>query len=118
MMPHIVRKVQGAEVKQITCGLMRKMTDSKDFQGMDFVHVTIKDSTKKHYHKKLTEVYFVLSGSIDVEIDGKTESLEKGNMIMIFPKTNHKSWKTSKEDAEILVACCPPWSEEDEILVE
>lgn len=116
-MPHIVRRVQDANPKQITCGLMRKLTDAKDFNGMDFVHVTIKNSTKKHYHKKLTEVYFVLKGSIDMKIDDKTEHLEKGHMIMIFPSTNHKAWKTSKEDAEILVACCPPWSEEDEIMV-
>jgi len=117
-MPYLIRKVKDADPEQITCGLMRKLTDSEDFKDMDFVHVTIKDSTKRHYHKKLTEVYFVLKGSIDVEIDGKTEHLEKGLMIMIFPNTNHKAWKTSEEDAEILVACCPPWAEEDEILVE
>lgn len=97
---------------------MRELTNSKDFQDMDLAHVTIKDSTKKHYHKKLTEVYYVLKGSIDVEIDGKTEHLEKGQMIMIFPNTKHKAWKTSEGDAEILVVCSPPWSEEDEILVE
>jgi len=117
-MPHLVRNIQGAEPKQITCGLMRKLTDAKDYKDMDFVHVTIKDSTKKHYHKKLTEVYYVLKGSIDVEIDGEIEHLEKGQMIMIFPGTNHKAWKTSKDDAELLVVCCPPWTEKDEILVE
>lgn len=117
-MPHIVRKVTDVNPSQITCGLMRKLTDASDFNGMDFVHVTITDSTKRHYHKKLTEVYFVLKGAIDIEIDGKTEHLEKGHMIMIFPNTNHKAWKISKADAEILVVCCPPWSEEDEILVD
>lgn len=106
-----------ADPVEITCGLMRKLTGPEDFKDMDFVHVTIKDSTKKHFHKKLTEVYFVLKGSIDVEVDNKIEHLEKGEMIMIFPKTNHMAWKTSKEDTEILVVCCPPWSENDEILV-
>ena len=117
-MPHLVRKVQDVDPRQITCGLMRKLTDAKDFKGMDFVHVTIKDSTKKHYHKKLTEIYYVLKGSIKVDVDNKIENLKEGQMIMIFPNTNHKAWKTSKEDAKLLVACCPPWSEEDEILVE
>lgn len=114
---HIVRKVEDSASREITCGIMKDLTSSEDFNEMDFVHVTIKDSTKKHYHKKLTEVYYVLKGSIDVEVDGKTEHLEKSSLIMIFPDTKHKAWKTSKEDAEILVACCPPWSEEDEILV-
>jgi mannose-6-phosphate isomerase-like protein (cupin superfamily) len=115
---HIVRDVNASEKKNITCGIMRKLTGSKDFSGMDFVHVTIRDSTKQHYHKKLTEVYYVLKGSINITVDGKTERLKPGQMIMIFPKTKHKATKTSKEDAEILVVCCPPWSEEDEILSE
>lgn len=117
-MTHIVRSVQDADSNQITCGIMRKLTDAKDSKGFDFVHVTITDPTKKHYHKKLTEVYFVLKGAIEVELDDKIEHLQKGEMIMVFPNTNHKAWKTSDEDAEILVVCCPPWTEEDEILVE
>jgi mannose-6-phosphate isomerase-like protein (cupin superfamily) len=117
-MPHLVKKVQSSSPTQITCGTMRKLTTSNDFKDMDVVHVTITDSTKKHYHKKLTEVYYVLKGSIDVEIDSKIEHLEKDQMIMIFPNTNHKAWKTSKENAEILVVCCPPWTEEDEMLIE
>jgi len=115
---HIVRKVSGSNPKKITCGIMRKLTKKEDFEGMDFVHITIKDSTKKHYHKKLTEVYYVLRGSIKVEIDGIIEHLDKDSLLMIFPKTRHKAWKTSKEDAELLVICCPPWAEEDEVLSE
>ena len=117
-MRYIIRKVEEANPRGITCGIMRDLTNSKDFEGMDFVHVTISDSTKKHYHKKLTEVYYILKGSIDIEVDGETEHLDKGSLIMIYPNTNHKAWKTSEEDAEILVACSPPWSEEDEILVD
>lgn len=115
---HIVRKVKDSNPREITCGIMRDLTTSKDFESMDFVHVTISDSTKKHYHKKLTEVYYVLNGSIDVELDGEIKHLDEGSLIMIFPNTEHKAWKTSEKDAEILVACSPPWSEEDEILVE
>jgi len=117
-MSYLVKKLQDANSTQITCGIMRKLTTSNDFKDMDVVHVTIADSTKKHYHKKLTEVYYVLRGSIDVEVDDKTEHLDKNQLIMIFPNTNHKAWKTSKEDAEILVVCCPPWAEKDEILAE
>jgi len=117
-MAHIVKKVQDAKPMEITCGILRNLTVSDDCKDMDFAHVTITDNTKKHYHKKLTEVYYVLKGAIDVEIDGKTEHLEEGSMIMIYPNTKHEAWKTSDEDAEILVVCSPPWSEEDEILIE
>ncbi len=116
-MVYIIRKVKETQPVEITCGTMRKLTGSKDFEGMDIVHVTITDETKEHYHKKLTECYYVLKGAIAVEIDGKTESLEQGSLIMIYPNTKHKARKTSRENAEILVVCCPPWSEEDEILI-
>ena len=117
-MAHLVRKVKDTSPFDITCGTARKLTDATDSKDFDFVHVTITSPTKKHYHKKLTEVYFVLKGAIEVEADSKVETLQKGDMIMIFPNTNHKAWKKSEENAEILVACCPPWAEEDEILVE
>lgn len=115
-MSYTIRKIKDSELKNITYGIMRELTTPKDFQEMDFVHVTITDATKEHYHKKLTEVYYVLNGSIAIEIDGKVENLEKGSLIMIYPNTKHKVWKANKENAEILVICCPPWSEEDEIL--
>ncbi len=117
-MKYIVRKTQESKPSPITCGIMRGLTGSKDFKGMDFIHVTIDGETKRHYHKNLTEAYYVLKGSIVMEIDGEIENLDVGSLIMIYPETHHKAWKTSKEDAEILVICCPPWSEEDEILVE
>jgi mannose-6-phosphate isomerase-like protein (cupin superfamily) len=116
-MPCVVKKIQDATPKEITCGILRNLTTAKDCKNMDFCHVTITDSTQKHYHKKLTKCYYVLKDSIDVEIDGKKEHLEEEQMIVIYPNTNHKAWKTSEEDAEILVICSPPWAEDDEILV-
>ena len=116
-MPHLVRKVGEQTPAEITCGIIRKLTAEEDFRDMDIAHITITDSTKKHYHKKLTEVYYVLKGSVDVEIDGKIEYLKEVSLIMIKSNTDHKAWKTSKEGAEILVVCSPPWRKEDEILV-
>src|SRR3989344_6753983 len=113
-MSYIIRNVKDASPAEITCGIMRKLTDAKDNKNMDIVHVTITNQTKKHYHKTLTEVYYVLKGSIEVELDGKKEHLVEGQMVMIHPKTHHKAWKTSEENAEILVVCNPPWQEEDE----
>lgn len=117
-MAHIIRKVKGSKPREISCGILRGLTSSRDFNKMDFAHVTISEPTKRHFHKKLTEVYFVLSGSIVVEADGKKERLKKGEMIMIFPNTKHKAWKAGKKKPEILVVCSPPWSEKDEILLE
>ncbi len=117
-MPYTIKKVKNATPKEITCGILRNLTTKEDFKDMDFCHVTVKDKTQEHYHKELTECYYVLKGSIEMEIDGKKEKLEEGELVMIYPHTKHKAWKSSEQDAELLVICCPPWAEEDEILSE
>ena len=94
---------------------MRSLTTEQDFHNLDIVQVTIKDKTKKHFHRKLTECYYVLKDAIDVEVNGKKEHLDAGSLIMIYPKTIHQAWRTSRRVAEILVICCPPWRAEDEI---
>lgn len=57
---YVVRGIEDADPKEITCGIMRNLTDSKDFKDMNFIHVTITGSTKEHYHRKLTEVYLCI----------------------------------------------------------
>ncbi len=116
-MPHLVRKLSDSKPKKITCGLIRKLTSEKDSKQLDIVHVTIEKETKEHFHKNLTEVYFVLKGSIEVELDDAVEQLSEGQMIMILPNTKHKAKKTSEAPAELLVVCSPPWQESDEILL-
>jgi mannose-6-phosphate isomerase-like protein (cupin superfamily) len=107
-MTHVVGRP--GQPKQITCGIMRELTKT---DKLDISHVTITKSTKKHYHKKLTEFYYVLKGKLDVETDGIVEHLEPGQIIMISPGTEHEA----HGNAEVLVICTPPWAEEDEVLV-
>ena len=54
---HIVKKVKDSKPQDITCGIMRILTSSKDSEAVDVAHVTIVNSTKTHYHEKLTEIF-------------------------------------------------------------
>ena len=116
---HLVRKVQEQTPVEIACGIMKKLTWPQDCHSMDFAHVTINGSTKRHYHIKATEVYYVLKGSVEVELGNrKKEYLGPGSLLMIYPKTEHKAYSKPGDPAEILVISSPPWSEGDEILTE
>jgi mannose-6-phosphate isomerase-like protein (cupin superfamily) len=115
---HVVRNIKDSDPKQITCGVMRELTSFKDFKDLNFIHVTIRDSTQRHYHKKQTEAYYVLKGTAEMEVDDKKETLTEGSLIMIFPNSKHKATKISEEDVEVLVASTPSWTEGDEFLVE
>lgn len=93
---------------------MYALIKENEFKDVDFAFIEVRGGTKKHYHKKLTEFYYVIGGSLEVELDGVREKLEKGSIIQIMPHTNHKAYG----NADLLVICSPPWREEDEIVVE
>ena len=115
-MPHVVTRKGDTSPEKITCGIMRGLVKSKDFDKLDIAHIKITKTTKKHYHNKLTEFYYILKGILNVNIDGNIENLKEGDIIMISPGTIHEAH--SKQGAEILVICSPQWTEEDEILVD
>jgi mannose-6-phosphate isomerase-like protein (cupin superfamily) len=99
---------------EITCGIMRKIIGKEDCGKVDFADIEVLKETKRHYHKRLTEFYYVLSGALKVELDGKMHEAKQGELVMITPGTKHKAWGK----AHLLVVCCPPWEEKDEIVVE
>jgi mannose-6-phosphate isomerase-like protein (cupin superfamily) len=44
----------------------------------------------KHYHKRCTEVYFILEGSGQMELGSDTVAVEPGMVIYIEPGTPHR----------------------------
>ena len=117
-MSYIIKRTGESELQNTTCGVMRGLIKKSDFKDFDFAHFVITGETTEHYHNKLTEVYYILKGCLAVEIGGRIEKLKKGFLIMIYPGTRHKAWRVGKEDVEMIVVCSPPWTEEDEVLVD
>ncbi len=117
-MSYIKRRLEESSPQRITCGTMRELTGYKDCEKVNVIHVTINDETVKHYHKTGIEAYYVLKGSIDLELDDKTEHCEAGTLVTILPGTRHKAKRTGSTPAEVLVISVPAWKREDEILVE
>jgi mannose-6-phosphate isomerase-like protein (cupin superfamily) len=50
----------------------------------------------RHYHKIGTEIYMVLEGAMEIDIDNDSYCLEHGDMIVVNPNTVHEVKKTSK----------------------
>lgn len=113
-MSYLIRRVGEKEPKQIICGIVEELTTAEDFADVDIAYVKITGGTKKHYHKKMVEFYYVLDGKLDVELDDAKEECPAGTLIMIKPGTKHKA----HGNANILVVCSPAFSLEDEFVVE
>ena len=52
-------------------------------------HAVEIDGAEHNYHKKTTELYYVLEGQGTVILDGKEEQVQKGTIIQIPPGVIH-----------------------------
>jgi mannose-6-phosphate isomerase-like protein (cupin superfamily) len=71
--------------------------------------------TERHYHKLSEEIYYMLSGSGIMEIDGETRDVTVGDAILIPPGAWHQIH--ASEALCFLCCCAPPYAHEDTYFV-
>ncbi|MFT5300757.1 MAG: mannose-6-phosphate isomerase-like protein (cupin superfamily) [Mariniblastus sp.] len=75
------------------------------------LHVlSVSESSRTHYHQKMTEIYYVLEGNGQVELDGLRFDVSRGTSIMIKPGCRHRAIGKLK----ILNIPIPAFDEHDE----
>lgn len=73
------------------CGSTRRaFTDDPDQTGSLHV-VDIHEEARTHYHKKLTEIYYVLEGDGQIELDGELHDVGPGSSVLIKPGCRHRA---------------------------
>ena len=73
------------------CGAARRAFGD-DPEGIATLHVVdIKADSQTHYHKQMTEIYYVLEGSGQIELDGNRVDVGPGSAIMIKPGCRHRA---------------------------
>ena len=92
------------------CGMARRAFASPDNQVATVHVVDIRHDARTHYHKKLTEIYYVLEGSGQMELDGKLFPVEPMTAILIKPLCRHRAVGQFK----ILNVVIPPFDPRDE----
>lgn len=56
------------------------------------LHVTeISAEARTHYHRRMTEIYYVLAGEGHLELDGERVPLRPGTSVMIRPGCRHRA---------------------------
>jgi len=97
---------------QCVCGTTRRAFLSPD-NGVASVHrLDLRIDAQAHYHKKMTEIYYILEGEGAVELNGKDVPVRPGTAVLIKPGTFHRG----KGRMRLLVICIPPFDQEDEYL--
>ena len=86
--------------------------------NLSLAHISIPagSSDPKHFHKKLTEVYYVLQGNGKLEMEGKVAEVKTGHCVYIPPLTEHRLINDSEQPLIILAICGPAWKPDDEFV--
>ncbi len=71
--------------------------------------------TERHYHVASEELYYVLEGSGELELDGELRRVGPGDAVLIPPGARH-SFTGGPGGARFLCCCAPPYSHDDTVL--
>jgi len=92
-MPKLFQISRPAELPatQCPCGETRRaFVDDPD--GVASLHIVeISQDSRTHYHKRLTEIYYVLEGEGQMELDGELHAVRPGDAILIKPGCRHRA---------------------------
>jgi mannose-6-phosphate isomerase-like protein (cupin superfamily) len=53
--------------------------------------IEISQDSRTHYHKRLTEIYYILEGEGQMELDGELHTIRPGDAILIKPGCRHRA---------------------------
>ena len=68
--------------------------------------------TQRHYHAEAEEIYFVVEGEGDLEIDGERRRVAPGDAALIPPGAWHQI-RAGDGPLRFLCCCAPPYRHED-----
>ena len=106
-----VRRAEDAPTVPCPCGESTRIVTAADGVGCS-LHVTeIRDSVR-HYHRTVTEVYYVLEGTGRMELNDETVAVGPGAVITIEPGTRHRL--VSEAGVRTIVFSVPAFDPDDE----
>jgi mannose-6-phosphate isomerase-like protein (cupin superfamily) len=70
-------------------------------------------ATQRHYHRESEELYYLLDGAGEIEIDGERAEVSAGDAILIPPGSWHQIRADEGGALRFLCCCAPPYRHED-----
>lgn len=98
------------------CGWRDRLISREDetLHPAAWAHAVDIDGARPHYHKRSTELYYVLEGEGTVSLDGLEHAVRKGSMVHIPPGVVHGACGRMR----VLVVGIPDIAEDDYFLAE
>lgn len=89
--PLLIRHEGHTARERSTCGWRDRLISYEDvpLAPAAWAHAVDIDGARLHYHKRSTELYYVLDGSGTVSLDGTEHPVSKGSLVHIPPGVVH-----------------------------
>ena len=106
---HIVRHEGETPRERSTCGWRDLLISRQDEEAGAWVHAVDIDGARPHYHKRATELYYVLDGHGTLTLDGAEHAMRRGSVALIPPGVVH----AARGRMRILVVGIPDIRDDD-----
>ncbi len=106
---YIVRYLDDLPAHRSTCGFRRQLISAADTDAVSASVLDI-DDAKAHYHKKITEIYYILEGEGELVIEGEPVPVRPGTSVLIRPGTRHQG----RGGFRTMVICSPAFTPDDQ----
>ena len=107
----LVRHEGNAPRERSACGWRDRLISREDahLSTAAWVHAVDIDGAQPHFHRRSTELYYVLEGSGSVVLDGVEHPVAKGSLVHIPPGVVHGA----RGRMRVLVVGIPDIAEDD-----
>ena len=72
--------------------------------------------TQRHHHARSEEIYVLLEGTGEVEVNGERQRVGPGDAILIPPGAAHRIQADAGGELRFLCCCAPAYSDDDTFL--
>jgi mannose-6-phosphate isomerase-like protein (cupin superfamily) len=107
----LVRHEGGETRERSACGWRDRLISREDapLGPAAWAHVVDIKYSKLHYHKRATELYYVVEGNGVILLDGREEEIRRGSLVHIPPGVVHGA----RGKMRVLVVGIPDIAEDD-----
>lgn len=110
MANYMIASFDNIDAVECPCGFSKRAFVDPENPTASMHVVDIQQNARIHYHKKLTEIYFILEGGGEMELDGEMVPIKPFTAIFIKPGCRHRAVGKMK----IVNVSIPAFDPEDE----
>ena len=110
MANYMIASFDDIDAVECPCGFSKRAFVDPENPTATMHVVDIRQDARVHYHKRLTEIYFILEGAGEMELDGERLPIKPFTAIFIKPGCRHRAIGEMK----IVNVSIPAFDPEDE----